>query len=607
MKLDKSQVSSISLLSVIVSSERSTLYLGDYLGTTIIVEYSDHMLPMNPDLKDYIFGYYFEDIRAKNIEENEDIFVEKIEPISDNLIVYQYADVIIPQFNRFLKDDFLVDPYTVLFLNPGVLESPELSKFKGNAYPTLLVYNYFDLPVGENSKYFETAEMGLPETLDTNFYNIYKNNSLEKIPEKLISTLIYRGIISFKTSSGQPIRIHPNISQTIDLSNMLLETIFIKNYKNFVLDDNDFQSVLEPISTYSRFLQDGLMIPPYAKDYIEYINMNLDSILYITRNPSTKLEEVPDSNIFSTLGIYYLYCNRQDLISKAKIYLGILPGTLVFKESGNICVGKKSKYDIISMSEIYDKIKQNNPKYDLLLIEILGLLTLYSVEEEKISKLLLKLLHQREKKSARVWETPLELPNIVNIRREHTFVENSNEDYTNFDLSYNLENLDMYTAGNALENIIRRIIVDEFSPEREDPTIIREYIDKIVTFDITVPYKVDILRVKQRLSEIDKTQEFKDELIKSEVKLPIITHMTFGLPGNYKKSEKFTTEFMKKALFQLVGDNYKLSSRVYGTKDKKVEYTITVHKVVDKKALKAKIRELTSTKEYRDAFVKMKK
>lgn len=575
-RVTREQLTNIVNIYVISQSQRSTLYSGYYSDQHIIFEHSQTSIP-----------------------KNEFAIAEYSDKLKENAIIYRDGDYIIPVLNK-QNLSSLVDPYLILFLNSNILNSNEIKNFKGNPYPTLLVYGYFDL-ISENINYFQAAELGIKESLNTNFYNVYKKDEIEKIPQELINTLIYRGIIIFKNSSGQLVRIHPNISDEINLSEMMLKTIFIENYSKYLLEEEDIQSIMDVNSVTTRSSEDGLFIPPYAKDYIEYVNMNLEDIFSITKGPYTKIDEISDQNIFSWLGIYFLYQNRKDLLKKTNIYLGIEPGNLVFKKKDDICVGMKDKYDIISISEIKDKIKENNSKHDTLLIEILGLLTIYSIEKDEISKLLLKTIRRRSKISSKVWDSVTTLPNVINIRKEYIEDQNTYE-FSSFEISYKVDNVDSYLAANSLESMMRKIITKEFSPNNEDPTFIREYINETIHFDITLPYKIDVNKVKNRLLGLEKTQEFREKLGGSK-ELPIITHMVFKLISPYKETEKLVNNFIKTNLDELVGSNkYTLTSKFLG--NTRVEYTITLNILIDKKQLKAKIRELTNTKEYIKIFTK---
>lgn len=575
--LTHQEITGISITKHILTTLKSTLYLGIFNGENVIVQQSTSFVQPIPNLE--IIGKW-------NSETEYDT-------------IYKFENLVVPQFIRPVKEDGLVDPYLVLFMNPDIMKT---LKLKGNEYPTIISYYYYNLPLGDNTKYFEAAAVGIKESLNTNFYQIYIDGVDDKIPGQLIQELIFRGIIVFSNTLGEKIRLHPNISQVFDMSNMLLEPTFITGYENYILEKEDIQSLLTLDDVISRNSQDGLSIPPFAKDYVEYINMNIESTFSITKGPYNSIDEVPDLTLFSAFGIYFLYQNREDLIDKFNRFNNDT-SKIVFRviSTGDIGVGTKSKYEIIPMDEIKNRIKMCNPKDDLLLFEILGLLALFNIERDELTELLNKRYRKLTQSYSRVWDENNSFPNIMKVRKEYNPADAEDIDNTEIIINYNLDGQDLYLAANALEDLIREIVIKEF--KTEDPTIIREYSGSNVSFYISIPSKINADQLRKRIVNIDKTKEFNENINKPQVKLPIVTHLKFKLPNSNRKYITGLTRFMNKELTKHLGEKYTLDQRVINTDTgKKLEFTISVFAPVDKKELKRLLIQQTTTKEYVKLF-----
>lgn len=245
------------------------------------------------------------------------------------------GEAVVPIMDRSsIKNDHLTDPYLVLFIEKNIIQNDYYMKnFNGNQYSTLLVYNFYNLPVDDNTaKIFKIGEIGIRECLDLgtsfkDFYDVYIGKYIMRIifPKTLIKTLIYRNIIKFRDNKGNFVLLHPNIVDEYGDMDIFNNLISRENYEKYIVEPEDLQSIMDKEVVSQNLLKDGLIIPPYAKDYIEYMNMNLGYTFSINTNKqfdgNGNLDNFSDSQILTSLNIYFLYQNRSDLINKVLIYI----------------------------------------------------------------------------------------------------------------------------------------------------------------------------------------------------------------------------------------------------------------------------------------------
>lgn len=557
---------------------------------------------------------------------------------SMDILKYEVASVIPSIRAHTVQNDDLVDPYVILSFAPKLCKTDRHIKlFNGNPYSTLIVYSYYGLPVSENArKLMRISEIGVPEanllsTKDAEAFWLlvmgtghpYKHD----IPLPLIKSLIARDMLRFRTIDGNDVRIHPNIVSDMndDMTHFLRTLIFIPPtvYADYMLNPGDTVSIMSREVAERLSESDGMLIPPFAKDYLSYVQMNLNQAIDIKLGSMNEnnLSEVPDRSILSMLGIEYLYQNRIDLVKKANIYIGKAPVNVVFrlkdeKEDVVARVGNRAKSESVTVKDLQRQIVMmpRYKNYDVLIIEVMALAAIYRPDlRDILSKELQKAYSGRTNgkasvkgPNAGVWGTVTEIPNYMHvIPVEKEEVTEEAIELTEFTVTYSLEGIpdnEKASAENLIESAIQRTIFEE---TKVDPTIVREFLPEAVEFLITIQGKVDVDRVRTAIdAEVKKLYE-RELRTTGEGELPIVTHMTFGLPNPWQYSKNFVSSYMRHKLNELVGpDDYSMLENVNtgGSGEAKVTYTIKINKLVDKRKITDAIRADTRSDRYAALF-----
>lgn len=252
------------------------------------------------------------------LNDSEYDFIQKKEYIEDNPCIY--AKLHLHELN--ITDPNLVSKYIRDY------------KFdlNTNIKTNILISDYFNLTVSsEIRRLIELGKIGIPELLklktstQDKINNCVFRKSPINLPDEAIQQFIRYGIIRFYSLNGE----------RIILSSKVYEYPIGYLLRNILSDPNG--SYLMRKSEYDHYLKQnyssdyvgsrdeifnfaikiGMLIPPYAIDYYSYYMENYKDYENVVMD-SVELNRMTDEKIFSSLGLYFVYYSRKDLLSKSE-------------------------------------------------------------------------------------------------------------------------------------------------------------------------------------------------------------------------------------------------------------------------------------------------
>lgn len=283
----------------------------------------------------------------------------------------------------------------------------------------------------------------------------------------LAKEMIKRGRITFRRlDNGQKVHINSAIAETfiINKIKILISNSKFKQYITKADYDNllsqyphdDYIGTDEEVRNLAKAV--GMIIPPYATNAYKYYKKNLRFYDSVAQG-SPVIENAPDLEIFTKLGVYFHYSSREDLLAKALAFVnqtefiifrpfsmyyaknnqikGDMPTTLeeskdIIEGGNGIAWGHINYFHMISYEELYYGVSRNqsfkvwnistfDPPIEMTEIEIYRLLaTVWQYITEDIRADFIKMIRGRRE--------DLEDTNKVNIQLRNDYMELSPQD-----------------------------------------------------------------------------------------------------------------------------------------------------------------------------------